>query len=85
LAPAVKINNYLLLLILGLGGRRRNVAVLGRRGDASLSGLVENQHGRTTLKAGVASLTGPVAVAGLAKGNVAVSVILAKGCKKKVN
>ena len=69
----------LLLLILCLGCWGRNVAVLCGRGDASLAGLVENKHGRAALKAGVSTLAGPVTVARFAQGNVAVSVILAKG------
>jgi len=69
----------LLLLVLCLGSRGRNVAVLCGGRDASLAGLVENQHGRATLETGVSTLAGPVTVAGFAQGNVAVSVILAKG------
>lgn len=58
----------------------RYVAVLCRRRDASLPGLVEDEHGWASLEARVSSLAGPVAVAGLAQGDVAVGVVLTKGC-----
>ena len=68
-----------LFLILCLGCWRGNVAILSGGRDAAFAGLVENQHGRTSLEAGVSALAGPVAVARFPKGNIAVSVILAKG------
>ena len=68
----------LLLVVLALRCRWWNVAVFCRWSDASFTGLVENEHGRTPLQAGVSSLAGPVPVAGLAQGHVTVGVVLAQ-------
>ena len=73
-----------LLVVRGAGGGR-DVAVLGGRGHASLPLLVEDEHGGTALEAGVAALARPVAVAGLAEGDVAVGVVLTQGCRKSMN
>lgn len=40
-----------------------HLAVLGRRGHAPTPVLVEDEHGRATLEARVATLAGPVTVA----------------------
>ncbi len=66
------------LLVLGGGGGHGHITVLGGRGDAPPPLLVEHQHGGAPLEAGVATLTRPVSVAGLAQGNVAIGVILAE-------
>ena len=66
--------------VLRLPGGGRHVAVLRGGRDAPLAILVEDEHGGTPLQARVAALAGPVAVARLTQGNVAVGVVLAKGC-----
>ena len=65
----------------GIGGGGGNAAILGGRGDAAFAVFVEYQHGWAALEAWVASLAGPVAVAGFAQGHVAVWIVLAEGCK----
>ncbi len=67
------------VVVVGRAGGGWDVAVLGWRGDAPLAGLIEDEHGRASLEARVATLAGPVAVARLAQGDVAVCVVLAQG------
>ena len=73
-----------LVVLRGRGGGGHG-AVVGGRGQAALPLLVEDEHGGAALEARVAALARPVAVAGLAQGNVAVGVILAERWKEGQN
>lgn len=68
-----------LLEVAGLGRRGgRDLAILSGRHHTPQGPPVEHQHSGAPLQTRVTSLTLPIAVAGLAQGDVAVGVVVAK-------